>query len=48
MNFDVIATVPFERKLKRLAKKYPSIRDDLFAIACTCIKKHGLFDGYLR
>jgi len=33
MNFDVIATVPFERKLKRLAKKYPSIRDDLFAIA---------------
>jgi hypothetical protein len=29
MNFNVVATVPFERKLKRLAKKYHSIRDDL-------------------
>jgi mRNA-degrading endonuclease RelE of RelBE toxin-antitoxin system len=33
MNFDVVATAPFERKLKQLAKKYPSISDDLFAVA---------------
>ncbi len=29
MNFDVIATEPFERKLKRLAKKYKSLSTDL-------------------
>lgn len=29
MNFDVVATAPFERKLKWLAKKYHSISDDL-------------------
>jgi hypothetical protein len=29
MNFDVIATEPFERKLKRLAKKYKSLASDL-------------------
>jgi mRNA-degrading endonuclease RelE of RelBE toxin-antitoxin system len=29
MNFDVIATEPFERKLKRLAKKYKSLSSDL-------------------
>jgi mRNA-degrading endonuclease RelE of RelBE toxin-antitoxin system len=32
MNFDVIATEPFERKLKRLAKKYKSIVSDLDSI----------------
>lgn len=29
MNFDIIATEPFERKLKRLAKKYKSLSADL-------------------
>ena len=29
MIFNVIATEPFERKLRKLAKKYRSIRDDL-------------------
>ena len=29
MNFNVVVTAPFERKLKRLAKKYNSIRYDL-------------------
>ena len=29
MSFNVIATEPFERKLKKLAKKYRSIKDDL-------------------
>ena len=32
MNFDVIATKPFERKLKQLAKKYKSLSADLFPI----------------
>lgn len=29
MSFEVIATGPFERKLKKLAKKYKSLKDDL-------------------
>jgi mRNA-degrading endonuclease RelE of RelBE toxin-antitoxin system len=29
MNFNVIATEPFEKKLKRLAKKYKSLVSDL-------------------
>ena len=29
MNFKIVATEPFERKLKRLAKKYKSIKADL-------------------
>jgi len=29
MNFEIIATDPFERKLKRLAKKYLSLKTDL-------------------
>lgn len=32
MNFDVIATEPFERKLKRLAKKYKSLAADLATV----------------
>lgn len=32
MSFDVIATEPFERKIKRLAKKYKSLPTDLLPI----------------
>jgi hypothetical protein len=32
MAFEVIATVPFERKYKRLAKKYKSLANDLAPI----------------
>ncbi len=32
MSFDVIATEPFEKKLKRLAKKYKSLASDLAPI----------------
>ena len=32
MSFSIIATEPFERKLKRLAKKYKSLKTDLAAI----------------
>ncbi len=29
MSFELIITAPFERKLKRLVKKYPSLKTDL-------------------
>ena len=29
MSFEIIATEPFERKLKRLARKYKSLKSDL-------------------
>lgn len=32
MNFEVIATEPFARKLKRLVKKYKSLKDDLLLV----------------
>jgi hypothetical protein len=32
MSFDIIATEPFERKLKRLAKKYKSLSSDLSVV----------------
>ena len=32
MSFDVIATEPFERKLKKLSKKYKSIKSDLSVV----------------
>ena len=32
MSFDVIATEPFERKLKRLARKYKSLASDLASV----------------
>lgn len=32
MNFSIIATGPFERKLKRLSKKYKSLKADVLAI----------------
>lgn len=32
MSFKVIATGPFERKLKRLAKKYKSLAADLASV----------------
>jgi hypothetical protein len=32
MSFNVIATEPFERKLKRLAKKYKSLASDLASV----------------
>jgi hypothetical protein len=32
MSFNIIATEPFERKLKRLAKKHKSIKADLLEV----------------
>jgi hypothetical protein len=33
MSFKIIPTPPFERELKQLAKKYPSIKKDITALA---------------
>lgn len=32
MSFNIIATEPFEKKLKRLAKKYKSLKADLLEV----------------
>ena len=32
MSYEVIATEPFERKLKKLSKKYKSLKTDLLAV----------------
>jgi hypothetical protein len=32
MSFEIIATEPFERKLKRLARKYKSLKSDLLKL----------------
>ena len=32
MSFNIIATEPFEKKLKRLAKKYKSLKTDLLEV----------------
>jgi hypothetical protein len=32
MSFDIIATEPFEKKLKRLARKYKSLKTDLLEV----------------
>lgn len=38
MSYDVIATVPFERKIKRLSKKYMSLKVDLSPIITLLIQ----------
>ena len=35
MNFEVIATEPFERKIRKLSKKYKSLKEDLLPIIST-------------
>ncbi len=32
MSFEIIATPPFERELKQLSKKYPSLKKDIAAL----------------
>jgi mRNA-degrading endonuclease RelE of RelBE toxin-antitoxin system len=32
MSFKIIPTPPFERELKQLAKKYPSLKNDIFSL----------------
>jgi mRNA-degrading endonuclease RelE of RelBE toxin-antitoxin system len=33
MSFNIIPTPPFEKELKQLAKKYPSVKNDLAVLA---------------
>lgn len=42
MSFNVIATEPFERKLKRLAKKYKSLASDLASVIDELMENHTL------
>lgn len=32
MKFNILSTPPFERELKKLSKKYPSVKSDLSAL----------------
>jgi mRNA-degrading endonuclease RelE of RelBE toxin-antitoxin system len=32
MNYKILASVPFDKELKQLAKKYPSLKDEYFQI----------------
>ena len=32
MNFDVLTILPFEKELKKLVKKYPSLKDEFLAL----------------
>lgn len=32
MNYDIISTTPFERQLKKLAKKHKSLKEDIAPI----------------
>jgi mRNA-degrading endonuclease RelE of RelBE toxin-antitoxin system len=42
MSFKIIPTPPFERELKRLAKKYPSIKKDISGLAHELVLKPNL------
>lgn len=37
MSFEIIPTPPFEKELKHLAKKYPSVKKDIAALAAELI-----------
>lgn len=38
MSFNIVPTPPFERELKQLAKKYPSIKKDIAALAAQLLQ----------
>ncbi|MBX9781663.1 MAG: type II toxin-antitoxin system RelE/ParE family toxin [Chitinophagaceae bacterium] len=48
MSFEIIPTPPFEKELKHLAKKYPSVKKDIAALAAelTLNPKLGTPLGY--
>ena len=39
MNFNIVTTPPFEKELKQLAKKYPSVKKDIAVLASQLIKE---------
>ena len=42
MSFEIISTPPFERELKHLAKKYPSIKKDIALLATELLHNPSL------
>jgi mRNA-degrading endonuclease RelE of RelBE toxin-antitoxin system len=38
MSFNILPTPPFERELKQLAKKYPSIKKDIAALTAQLLQ----------
>lgn len=39
MNFNIIPTPPFEKELKQLARKYPSIKKDMAVLILLLLKE---------
>ncbi len=39
MSFSIITTPLFEKELKQLAKKYPSVKNDIIDLATTLLKE---------
>jgi len=39
MSFNIIATPPFEKELKLLLKKYPSVKNDIIELIAKLIKE---------
>lgn len=39
MSFNIVTTPPFEKELKQLAKKYPSVKSDMVDLAAKLLKE---------
>ena len=39
MSFNIVTTPPFEKELKQLAKKYPSVKKDITVLAAQLLKE---------
>ena len=39
MNFNIVTTPPFEKELKQLTKKYPSVKNDIIHLAAKLLKE---------
>jgi mRNA-degrading endonuclease RelE of RelBE toxin-antitoxin system len=39
MSFSIVTTPPFEKELKQLAKKYPSVKNDIIDLAAKLLKE---------
>ena len=39
MSFSIVTTPPFEKELKKLAKKYPSVKKDIADLAAKLLKE---------
>jgi hypothetical protein len=39
MSFNIVTTPPFEKELKQLTKKYPSVKNDIVVLAAKLLKE---------